>query len=327
MASVNYLKCKDRQSVIAVLRHGDKEERLKHEHSNKQIDKTKTHLNMQMNRSYAETIEYMDARIHELEYSTNTNHRKDRVLVMALEAPLPKGLTVKQEKQWVKEFYQIVADMYGEENILNCYYHADEENEYLDENNNWVVSRHHVHIPVIAEHNGSFNGKWFSSKSNMVKLNNAVHKMSQNEFGVDFMDGTKRKSKKTVEQLKNDSAVREAVQKGIEELLPSIQAKARAEAENALRTQFEALQRQSDELQKERNELEQEKLKIHDFKRVANLRVVKGNPIKLKDGRVVYEAGQTVAEKEVELLRRDSRQTSSSNDFAHTPSNDRYFGE
>ena len=68
------------------------------------------------------------------------------------------------------------------------------------------MSRSHLQCYVVPEHNGKLNGKWFSSRANMVKLNNSIHRMAQEQFGVMFMDGSKRKSRKTVEQLKNESA-------------------------------------------------------------------------------------------------------------------------
>ena len=50
MASVNFMKCKSAGEVKAMLRHCDKEERLKHNHSNKEIDKTKTMDNINYSR-------------------------------------------------------------------------------------------------------------------------------------------------------------------------------------------------------------------------------------------------------------------------------------
>ena len=67
------------------------------------------------------------------------------------------------------------------------------------------MSRSHLQCYVVPEHNGKLNGKWFSSRANMIKLNNSIHRMAPEQFGVTFMDGSKRKSRKTVEQLKNES--------------------------------------------------------------------------------------------------------------------------
>ena len=43
----------------------------------------------------------------------------------------------------------------------------------------------------------------------MIELNNAIQKMSQTEFGIDFLTGEGTKSPESVEQLKNQSLKRE----------------------------------------------------------------------------------------------------------------------
>lgn len=85
--------------------------------------------------------------------------------------------------------------------------HQDEKHAYIHAGTGErCMSRSHLQCYVVPEHNGKLNGKWFSSRANMVKLNNSIHRMAQEQFGVMFMDGSKRKSRKTVEQLKNESA-------------------------------------------------------------------------------------------------------------------------
>ena len=60
-----------------------------------------------------------------------------------------------------------------------------------------------MHVYVIpVDENEKLNGKAFSSKKSMISLNNAIQKISQDSYGVDFMDGTRRKSKESVESLK-----------------------------------------------------------------------------------------------------------------------------
>jgi hypothetical protein len=61
---------------------------------------------------------------------------------------------------------------------------------------------------VIPEHDGKLNGKWFSSRANMIQLNNSIHAMTLMKFGLEFMDGSKKGSVKRVEQLKHESEAR-----------------------------------------------------------------------------------------------------------------------
>lgn len=106
--------------------------------------------------------------------------------------------------------------------MLQCYIHRDEKHAYKNaETGQDCESRTHGHFYVIPEHNGKLNGKWFSSRANIDKLNNAIQDMTQSDYGLKFMNGTKRKSKKTVEQLKNESeyrAVREQLEKERKEI-------------------------------------------------------------------------------------------------------------
>lgn len=68
-----------------------------------------------------------------------------------------------------------------------------------------VTSRVHGHAAIVPDVNGKLNGKQFSARKNISSLNNAIHEMTMKQYGVMFMDGTKKKGTKTVEELKRDS--------------------------------------------------------------------------------------------------------------------------
>lgn len=207
MASVNFEKLKTAQQVKACLRHCDKDERLKANHSNKHIDKSLTSNNLQYDDvNYEEACKFYDERLAELDSVEGANKRKDRVTCFGLEIPFPKDLNEADGEQWSNKVYDIVAEQYGEDNIVNIYLHRDEKHKYLRaEDGSQQISRDHIHIYVIPEIDGKLNGKAFSSKQNMLKLNNSIQKMTQVDYGIDFMDGSKKKSKESVESLKNKS--------------------------------------------------------------------------------------------------------------------------
>lgn len=212
MASVNYGKCHGASETKAKMRHCDKEEREKHEHSNKDIDKSITCDNRQMRGSYADTCKKYDDRIAYLDSQPGCNKRKDRVTCMDLVIPVPAGISEKDEDRFCDKVCGIIGRMYGKDNVMQFYEHKDEKHPYKDpETGQMRMSRTHAHAFVIPEKDGKLNGKWFSARRNMIKLNNAIDEMSQREFGVPFMDGTKKKSIKTVEQLKNESQIREVM--------------------------------------------------------------------------------------------------------------------
>lgn len=95
----------------------------------------------------------------------------------------------------------------------------------------------------------------------MISLNNDIQKMSQDSYGVDFMDGTRRKSKESVESLKarseqkayeekmkelerheKDLQVREDALKAQETVLNQLRIDLQDEREKASKTLQEALE-------------------------------------------------------------------------------------
>lgn len=207
MASVNFEKIKSISEIKAKIRHCDREERLKHEHSNKQINKDLTHnnLNLFKNDSYENACNRFDNRLAYLDSTTNTNKRKDRVNCFGLSIPIPQGLTTEQERQFYSNTYQIISNQYGKDNIIAGYAHYDEIHDYIDASTGDIeTSRPHFHLYVIPEKDGILNGKWFSSKANMSKLNKSIDDMCMRDFNIPFMTGSKKKGQ-SVENLKEAS--------------------------------------------------------------------------------------------------------------------------
>lgn len=211
MASVDFMKLKTASSVKAMLRHCDREERQDgKEHANKEINPSATARNLQLNRSYAETCKMYDDRLKELDSVPGANRRKDRVTCFGLSVPVPDGLSEADEEAFFSMVGKIIKEQYGKENLLQSYIHRDEKHKYKDvDTGRERMSRTHAHFYVIPEINGKLNGKEFSKKANMVKLNKAIDDMSLKMFHRCFMTGAKRKSRKSVEELKNESRARE----------------------------------------------------------------------------------------------------------------------
>lgn len=206
MASVNFEKLKSPQEVKSVLRHCDTRERMKHEHNNEHINKDLTKYNMQLKRNYRNTCKLYDERIEMLDNTTNKNKRKDRVTCFGLEIPIPASVSDSDTGHFANNVYKILRERYGDENILQLYVHVDEKHNYVDaETKEIKTSLNHIHAYVIPERCGQLVGKQFSSRANMISLNNAIHEMCLHDFGCAFMDGSKRKSRKEVEELKNNS--------------------------------------------------------------------------------------------------------------------------
>lgn len=259
MASVNFEKYKAAQQVKAMLRHCDEEKRLQTNHSNIDINKSATPNNMQGNLDYDAACRKYDERIAFLDSKPGANKRKDRVTCFGLNTPAPKDLKPENEKAFFMSVLEIIKNQYGEDNIIQYYVHQDEKHEYINaETGEQCMSRAHMQCYVVPEHKGKLNGKWFSNKSNMIKLNNAIHRMAQEQFGVLFMDGSKKKSHKTVEQLKNESAYLEA-QKELDKQKADLNAR-----QNAVCVQEAALDSRSGELQEEEQILSKKQITLHE---------------------------------------------------------------
>jgi len=139
----------------------------------------------------------------------------------------------------------------------------------------------------------------------MVALNNAVEKMTQNDFNCRFMDGTKRKSRKSVEQLKQESdeasKVVEAERKASEiidkarQSAKTIEDNARAEAARYMAEQREQIRREREAAKKDAQNaaeavLSVEKQKVKEMGAEAEKRLKTANT-----------ASQRVQEKERQL--------------------------
>lgn len=209
MASVNFEKFKANQ-IKAVMRHCDKEQRKQSNHSNKQINKQVTDTNLQYDRSYEETCKRYDERIAYLDSFENANKRKDRVTCLGITVPTPKGLDATEEFGWFNKVNKIVKKQFGANNVLQCYIHRDEVHQYRNaETGQLETSRVHAHFFVVPERDNKLVGKHVCNRENFIKLDNSIHDMTVSDYGIDFMDGSKKKSKATVEELKGKSASRE----------------------------------------------------------------------------------------------------------------------
>lgn len=281
-------KCKGSAKAKAFLMHDEKEQRLEHEHTNEHIDKAKTHMNTSAyGLSYEEACEKYDKRIAELDATTNTNKRKDRVTMQSIEIPVPKGLPHDKHQEFFDNVKDILCEMYGEENLVEAYYHFDEEHEYTDPvTKQKEMSRNHGHYNFVPECEGQLNGKWFSSRANMKKLNGAIDRMAQKEFGMSFMDGSRKKGKKSVEQLKNESKEAELVQQ--------MQDRVDRDKQRVLNANRRLIEIEADQLQQQ-----------YDMENMAYMQQQREDGLNERE-QAVGQREQAVAQKELEVSATDT---------------------
>lgn len=210
MSSLNLTKIKQHE-LKALLRHCDKNERLKVEHSNEDINKEMTWKNAQFCGSYEEVCNYFDDILRELDSKPKANTRYDRVVAYAIEGTLPEPDeekdTQKQRDAWIAGIEKVIKREYPEMVVLAKYIHYDEVHEYINpENGERVFSRPHVHMYVMPVIEGRLNGKkFFQHKTSLIQLHRQIDDLTRSIYGFSYGNGTKKKSFNSVEHLKYES--------------------------------------------------------------------------------------------------------------------------
>ena len=210
MSSLNLAKIKQHE-LKALLRHCDKNERLKVEHSNEDINKEMTWKNAQFCGSYEEVCNYFDDILRELDSKPKANTRYDRVVAYAIEGTLPEPDeekdTQKQRDAWIAGIEKVLKREYPEMVVLAKYIHYDEVHEYINpENGERVFSRPHVHMYVMPVIEGRLNGKkFFQYKTSLIQLHRQIDDLTRSIYGFSYGNGKKKKSFDSVEHLKYES--------------------------------------------------------------------------------------------------------------------------
>lgn len=234
MASVDWQKHSGGTSVKAQFRHCDKDERLKAEHANEEIDKSLTHKNLSFGafqgdyksicHAYDERIKYIDEHA-----GLKKKPRKDRVTCMSWSISCPAGMSDDMASKWFTDVYDLLNTEYSD--VLGASAHFDEVHEYVDASTGeTAVSRPHMHVFVlpVVEKDGfrRLVGKDFSKRENMVKLNNRIQAMTEDKYpGHTFMTGVKHPGKyQSVEDLKRQSKIERALQAEKEKVKQEIEA-------------------------------------------------------------------------------------------------------
>lgn len=240
MASVDWQKHSGGTSVKAQFRHCDKDERLKAEHANEEIDKSLTHKNLSFgafNGDYKSICHAYDERIKYIDEHAGLKKkpRKDRVTCMSWSISCPAGMSDDMASKWFTDVYDLLNTEYSD--VLGASAHFDEVHEYVDASTGeTAVSRPHMHVFVlpVVEKDGfrRLVGKDFSKRENIVKLNNRIQSMTEDKYpGHTFMTGVKHPGEyQPVEDLKRRSKEAQAIQAEEEKVKQEIE----AEKSNAL---------------------------------------------------------------------------------------------
>ena len=200
--------------------------------------------------------------------------RQDRVVAVEYCIPAPReGMPVEQQEIFLRAAYEKMEQVYGNDIIFGAI-HRDEVHHYEDSVGEHT-SRHHLHVMGVPRtETKGINGKEFLKRQKYHEINELMDEVCMSLFGYKYQDGTKQKSKGTVEQLKqgeknakeyvenaqNEMAKREILferkQIELEEEFSNLQEQAEnlRQEVSSLREEAESLKQETSDLESLRNE-------------------------------------------------------------------------
>ena len=217
MASANVMKLRG-GAAAAILAHNHRHDGRDVEYENEHIDKSLSGRN---------SVRYWKG-VHDPEMTAQGEYqrlrdrvaeidrkeppkriRKDRVTMVGFEVPVPEGLPPEQESRFFSIAYKAFAKMCGgTQNVSTLRIHRDEVHDYLDPVTKDVkTSRVHAHCVGIPYVPGKgVNCKSWMTRAALRDLQADIDRQCRSELGVAFMDGSRQRSRGTVEDLKRCSA-------------------------------------------------------------------------------------------------------------------------
>ena len=133
--------------------------------------------------------------------------KKDRKTVAELCVPAPREGTSQED---ALRFFQGVYDELatGGYHVCGGAVHEDETHDYIDPDDKKLHrSRLHMHVLLIPETERGLNMKSWLTKNRFRELNALCDRVCMQELGHPYQDGSGRRSRGTVEALKERSGV------------------------------------------------------------------------------------------------------------------------
>lgn len=126
MAAVQFSggKCHGAAEAKAMMRHADADERLKHEHSNKDIDKSKTELNTSLyDLSYKEMCDLYDQRVQQYQNNATRKLRSNAVTLVDAIVTIPTDMNEILQDLWISDVVDIINKHYKADVVLDAKIH------------------------------------------------------------------------------------------------------------------------------------------------------------------------------------------------------------
>lgn len=205
MASVSIEKL-NLGKVVAIGLHNY---RLHQNYSNKDIDLTKSNLNVNLVpeiKTERQQRKKLKKRVEEIDTILPPQRRmKDRVVAISYEVAAPRAnMSYEDSILFLTEAYKALEEYFGKENMISGVIHADEVHQYVDPVTKTIeTSRVHLHaIGVPFVEGKGVNGKLFLQRKTYNEVNAVLDAVCVRLFGYKYRDGSKQKSNGSVEELK-----------------------------------------------------------------------------------------------------------------------------
>lgn len=175
-------------------------------YSNEDIDTSLSSRNIVLGcRNASEARSRLRNRIEEVDKVLPPKRvRKDRVVAIEYCVPAPReDMELEDQVYFLRTAYNKLKDEFGCKNIICGTIHVDERHEYKDVDGKHT-SRAHLHVigvPFVPDK--GINGKNFLQKDTYGRVNEAMDDICKDLYGFKFQDGSKQRSRGSVEQLKH----------------------------------------------------------------------------------------------------------------------------
>lgn len=131
--------------------------------------------------------------------------KQDRKTVIGVNIPAPReGMS---NEDVIRFFHKVKAEYEKKYHVVGGAIHVDEIHEYeAGEDHEKHMSRAHMHLLIVPEDETlGLNMKSFLNKARLHQMQDICNEICKDEFGYEYNDGTGKKSRKTVEQMKQES--------------------------------------------------------------------------------------------------------------------------
>lgn len=298
MASAGWVKLTSPHAA-GLKKHLEPEERLKVNHSNTNIDNSKSHLNITIGcNSYKEALAAMRSRVKQVDKDYPPLKKKktdERVIAEMIEIKCPAEIVQRGYDAvcaYFKGVYTILQQFFGSENVHGCFVHFDEIHAYTDKDGITQTSLPHGHFLVSAycewqervivngektneiRQRQGINGKNFEKRPRYNQLNKLIDEYCMEHYEIAYTKGKGKEPGygKSVEELKATEKVNQLTQQANEQEARRIREQQAAElARKELETYKQKIVEMQTEIDNYKKTIEELSTTIESLKEIIDV--------------------------------------------------------